>query len=138
MEIKKKTVALSSTGPENMGLTDSAKEAIHQRRSIQEFSTENLYTIVVYNYNMSALELTKNQVFHAGSKHIDIRHRFMREALQNKQLIVRHISTNEMIADLLTKGLNTLKHCTCIEMVGFNFFSYPNEDNHVSSRSVRN
>ena len=64
----------------------------------------------LYTDNQSAIALAKNPVSYARAKHIDIRHHFVREAIQDKIIWIQHISTSEMTADSLTKALSRAKH----------------------------
>lgn len=115
---KQRTVALSSTEAEYMGLAEAAKEAIYIGNFLKEMEFENLTDVRVLNDNMGAQRLSENPVFHARSKHIDTRHHFVRETLLTKQLKLEHISTDDMIADMMTKGLPRPKHRHCLEMIG--------------------
>jgi hypothetical protein len=58
-----------------------------------------------FSDNQSAIALAKNPVSRGHAKHIDIRHHFVRKAIQNKVIWVQYISITEMIADSLTKAL---------------------------------
>ncbi len=44
-------------------------------------------------------------MFHARTKHIDIRYHFIRELCDEKKLELEYCPTNEMAANLLTKPL---------------------------------
>lgn len=114
---KQKTVALSSTEAEYMALSEAAKEAIYLRGMLGELRMET-GQIEVFNDNMSASKLAENSVFHARSKHIDMRHHFIRDALKRKELKVLHAATDKMPADVLTKGLVRVRHISCVEMLG--------------------
>lgn len=59
---------------------------------------------------MSAIELTKNVVFHSRTKHIDIRHHFIRDLVAKKLLEVKHCNTHQQVADILTKSLASANH----------------------------
>ena len=52
--------------------------------------------VVLYSYN--------NKSF-SKSKHIDIKFLIVKERVQSQQVSIEYISTNSMLADLLTKGL---------------------------------
>nr|GEZ61063.1 hypothetical protein [Tanacetum cinerariifolium] len=45
----------------------------------------------------------KNPVYHSKTKHIEIRHHFIRDFFEKKLINVDHIHTDEDVADLLTK-----------------------------------
>ncbi|GAA0160086.1 hypothetical protein LIER_16721 [Lithospermum erythrorhizon] len=55
---------------------------------------------------MSAISISKNPVQHSRTKHIDIRHHFIRELVENKVIQLEHVSTDKQIADIFTKGLD--------------------------------
>lgn len=115
--IKQKTVALSSTEAEYMALSEAAKEAIYLRNLILELTGEIL-TISVYNDNQSALNLCSNPMYHKRSKHIDIRHHFVREAVTNKLIKVDYLPSNQMPADMLTKSIPSDKHYAFLKCLG--------------------
>ena len=64
--------------------------------------------------NNGALELSKNAKHHDLTKHIDIRHHFIREAIERKEILLEHVPSNENTADIFTKSLPReahQKHC---------------------------
>ena len=56
--------------------------------------------------NMSAINISKNPVQHSRTKHIDIRHHFIRELVEDGIISLDHVSTESQVADLLTKPLD--------------------------------
>ena len=87
-----------------MALGLSTQEAIYLQRFTSDFklSTE---PILLYSDNQGALDLIKNPVNHARTKHIDIRHHFIREKLADGVIDYEYISTDNNVADLFTKAL---------------------------------
>lgn len=114
---KQKTVALSSTEAEYMGLSEACKEAVYLR-SLQYEIANNMYTFKLFNDNQSAQKLTENPIFHKRSKHIDIRYHFCRECVSNKVVTVHYMPTTEMPADILTKGLCSNRHYNFMNKLG--------------------
>lgn len=55
--------------------------------------------------NQSAIQLSKNPVFHDRSKHIETRYHYIRECIEEGRVQVEFIGTNEQLADILTKAL---------------------------------
>ena len=52
-------------------------------------------TLVVYCDNISAINISKNPVQHSRTKHIDIQHHFIRELVENKTVIIEHVTTEK-------------------------------------------
>ncbi|KAH8241720.1 hypothetical protein KR032_007137 [Drosophila birchii] len=114
---KQRTVALSTTEAEYMAISDAAKEAVNLKLFLKEtLGTQDV--VVIFNDNQGAGELTRNPVFHNRTKHVDIRHHFIRELVENNEVVVKYIPTDKMRADVLTKGLCTTKHNECITGLG--------------------
>ncbi|KRX41523.1 Retrovirus-related Pol polyprotein from transposon TNT 1-94 [Trichinella murrelli] len=114
---KQRTVALSSTEAEYMALSEACKEAMHLKRMIEAI-TGLCKSVVLQSDNRSELKLAKNPVFQARTKHIDIRYHFIREAAERKDVELRYLPTEQMMADVLTKGLFKPKHEKCISEIG--------------------
>ena len=61
--------------------------------------------------NESAVKLTNNPVQHSRTKHIDIRHHFIRDHQQKGDIQIQSVSTDEQLADILTKPLDEKRFC---------------------------
>ena len=105
---KQPTVALSSCEAEYMALGLCTQEALYLQRYISDLNVSS-ESLVIYSDSQSALDLVKNPVNHARSKHIDIKHHFIRENLVNGVVDYRYVSTNDNVADCFTKALAKLK-----------------------------
>ena len=79
---------------------------------------ENESPTDLFTDNQSALALAKNPVSHARAKHIDVRHHFVRDAIQDNVVWVQYIPTEDMTADSLTKALGREKHWKCTTRMG--------------------
>lgn len=112
---KQRTVALSTTEAEYMALTEATKESIHIARFLNEIGIRKRSPVPILNDNQGAQKLAKNPLFHSRTKHIDIRHHFIREAVKNGDVELRYLATEEMPADVLTKGLPRAKHEFCLD-----------------------
>lgn len=115
---KQRTVALSSMQAEYMTLTEGAKEAIHLRRFLREIGVNIKNPTPIWNDNQGAQKLAQNAAFHNRTKHISIRHHFVREVLKKGIIEIGYIPTGEMMADILTKGLGGPKHLEHVKRMG--------------------
>ena len=59
----------------------------------------------------SAIDLSKNHVHHSRSKHIDIRHHFIRDHQDKKDISLEHITTEKQLAAIFTKSLEAKQFC---------------------------
>ncbi|KMQ82035.1 retrovirus-related pol polyprotein from transposon tnt 1-94 [Lasius niger] len=101
-----------------MALAKTAKEAAYLRTLLRELGDSGFSEITVFCDNRDAQILTENPAFHVRTKHIDIRHHYVRQAVKNGILTLKPISTTEMVADIFTKILPKSKHYICIEALG--------------------
>ena len=62
---------------------------------------------ILFQDNMSAMQIEKNDSFSAGSKsrHLKIRFFFIKDILERENIVIEHCPTNIMIADFFTKPL---------------------------------
>ena len=59
----------------------------------------------IFNDNTSAISITKNHVHHKRTKHIDVRHHFLRDFYEKGEISMEFVATNEQVADIFTKAL---------------------------------
>ncbi|CAG4960563.1 unnamed protein product [Colias eurytheme] len=104
--------SLSSTEAEYMAIAEACKEAIYLKNLFSEIVNGFDYVITLYNDNQGAQKLTENPLFHKRTKHIDVRHHFVREAVAGWKSFMNWVT-----------GLETVPHphrseCKDFEKVG--------------------
>lgn len=117
---KQGCVALSSTEAEYIAMAAAVKEAAYLKSLLEEIGLADGQPVVIYGDNMSAQQLAKNPMYHARTKHIDIRYHFVRELVTDKIVELKYMPTDQMIADILTKNLSKLKHSKFVKCLGLN------------------
>lgn len=103
---KQKCVALSSCEAEFMAATAASCQAIWLRKLLTQITGISIQPVTLFIDNKSAIDLAKNPVFHGRSKHIDVRFHFIRECIENGDIVVKHVCSEEQKADPLTKALS--------------------------------
>ncbi|KAG8471889.1 hypothetical protein CXB51_036391 [Gossypium anomalum] len=111
------TVALSTTEAEYMAINEACKEAIWLNGLFSELN-EDLQISTVFCDSQSAIFLTKDQMFHERTKHIDVRYHFVRDIIARGDIVVSKMSTHENPADIMTKSLPITKFEHCLDLVG--------------------
>jgi hypothetical protein len=99
-----RTVALSTAEAEYMSLAETCKEMIWLRRLLKDLEWDQSVPLV-WEDNQSTIAMSKNDVYHHRTKHIDVRYHFTRECVENGDIQLRHCKTEHMVADILTKPL---------------------------------
>ena len=61
--------------------------------------------------NESAIKLTNNPVQHARTKHIYVRHHFIRDHQQKRDIYIESVGTEDQLADIFTKPLDEKRFC---------------------------
>ena len=101
-------MALSTTEAEYMAATQVCKEAIWIQRLLKELGHKQ-EKIFVFCDSQSALHIVRNPVFHSRTKHIGVQYHFVREVVEDESVDLQKIHTNDNLADVLTKLINTDK-----------------------------
>jgi hypothetical protein len=100
-----KIVTKSSTEAELVGASDHASPALH----IRNFVIAQGYDVgplILYQDNMSCMALMKRgSPTSERSRHIAIRHFWLTERVADKEIIIEHLGTEKMFANILTKPL---------------------------------
>ena len=83
----------------------TTQEALWLRKLFTDLGYMQKRPITVFEDNQSCISLAKNPTFHSRSQHIDIKHHFVREAIESQLIELAYCPTEEMVADILTKPL---------------------------------
>jgi hypothetical protein len=75
----------------------------------REFTIKIPNTIMIHTDSQSCIEAVKNQKFSYRTKHIDTRHHFIRDKVNEGKIKLIYIRTDENIADMMTKPLGGIK-----------------------------
>ena len=115
---KQSCVALSTAEAEYMALASAAQEAVWIQRLLNDLHDNSAEPMVINEDNQAAISMAKNPQFHGRVKHVDIKYHFVRELVENGQVRLTYCPTENMIADMLTKGLTKDKLCKIRNMAG--------------------
>lgn len=104
---RQKSVAMSTCEAEYIAAAEAAKEAIWLRNLLSELNIPqiSLGPTTLMIDNNAAMKLTKNPEFHARTKHIELRHHFLREQVLEGNINVVRVDTKDNLADIFTKPL---------------------------------
>jgi hypothetical protein len=106
---------MSMIEAEYMAAAEAAKEALWLTRLVRELGIQQV-GVLLYCDDQSVIYLAKNQVYHARTKHIDVRFHKIRELVATIELLLEKIYTYENAADMLTKPITADKFKHCLDL----------------------
>ena len=118
MSKKQTCVALSTAEAEYMALSMASQEAIWLRRLLYDLNEKVDGPITIYEDNQSTICMAENLKFHGRAKHIDIKHHYVRNQVNEKNIELKYCPSEYMIADMLTKGLSRFQFNKLKDMIG--------------------
>ncbi|GJW24088.1 putative ribonuclease H-like domain-containing protein [Tanacetum coccineum] len=105
-QCKKQTiVANSTTEAEYVAAANCYGQVLWIQNQMLDYGF-NFMNTKIYIDNESTICIVKNLVFHSKTKHIEIRHHFIRDSHEKKLIQVIKIHTYHNVADLLTKAFD--------------------------------
>ena len=107
---KQNSVALSTAEAEYVAAGACCAQLLWMKQTLKDFGCE-LTKIPLLCDNESAIKLANNPVNHSRTKHIDIRHHFLRDHEAKGDIAIRHVSTEKQLADIFTKPLDESRFC---------------------------
>ncbi|GJW84694.1 putative ribonuclease H-like domain-containing protein, partial [Tanacetum coccineum] len=113
-QCKKQTiVATSTTEAKYVDAANCCGQVLWIQNQMLDYGF-NFMNTKIYIDNESTICIVKNPVFHSKTKHIEIRHHFIRDAYEKKLIQVLKIHTDDNVADLLTKDFDVRRLFCCI------------------------
>jgi hypothetical protein len=104
---RQKTVAILTINTEYIAGAKAAKEAVWIRNFINDLRIPRVYIDIVLLYinNNLALKLTRNPKFYSKSKHINVKHYFIRKKVKERVINTQRVNTTNNLANVFTKAL---------------------------------
>ena len=115
---KQKVVAQTTAEAEYVVAAKATSQAIWLCRILEDMCEKQEGGTILYCDNKSAIAIGKNPVSHDRTKHIAIKYHFIRESIQNEEILLEHCRTQEQFADILTKAFPKELFCFLREQIG--------------------
>jgi hypothetical protein len=87
-------VALSTAEAEYIAAESSCSQLVWMKQMLKEYNVEQ-DVLTLYCDNLSAINISKNSTQHIRTKHIDIRHHFIRDLVEENIVTWEHIAIKE-------------------------------------------
>ena len=111
-------VTLSSAEAEFVALSDVTCEVKYLRELSRGLGYPQREATLVFEDNRAAILVAQNECSASGRmRHVDVKFRFVVEAVKNKEIRVRYIPTDLNFADCFTKSLTPKKHAEAVKAI---------------------
>ncbi|GJY89903.1 putative ribonuclease H-like domain-containing protein [Tanacetum coccineum] len=117
-QCKKQTVvATSTTEAEYVAAASCCGQVLWIQNQLLDYGY-NFMNTIIYIDNTSTICIIENPVQHSKTKHIEIRHHFIRDCNTKKLIQMAKIDTQLNVADLLTKGFDAGRFQYLVSSIG--------------------
>ncbi|GJR24644.1 putative reverse transcriptase, RNA-dependent DNA polymerase [Tanacetum coccineum] len=122
-QCKKQTiVATSTTEAEYVAVASCCRQVLWIQNQMLDYGF-NFMNTKIHIDNESTICIVKNLVYHSKTKHIEIRHHFIRDSYEKKLIRVEKIHTDFNVADLLTKAFDGPRFNFLVVNIGYTWIA---------------
>ncbi|GKA31808.1 putative ribonuclease H-like domain-containing protein [Tanacetum coccineum] len=108
-QCKKQTIVANyTTEAEYVATASCCGQVLWIQNQLMDYGF-NFMNTKIHIGNKSTICIVKNPVYHSRTKHIEIRHHFIRDGYEKRLIDVLKIHTDNNVADLLTKGFDVTR-----------------------------
>ena len=107
---KQNSVALSTAEAEYVSVRSCCAQILWIKQQLEDFGIK-VNIILIRCDNTSTIYLNKNPIQHSRTKHIEIRHHFIRDLIQNSDVMFDFVCTDRQLTDIFTKPLSEDRFC---------------------------
>ena len=106
MSKKQNSISLSTAEAKYIAASTCCTQLLWMQKLLSHYGIRQEY-LTIYSDNTIAINISKNPIQHSRTKHIEIRHHFIRELVDDGTLTLEFIHTNDQKVDLFTKPLDS-------------------------------
>src|ERR1044071_6459113 len=114
---KQAAVSTSTAEAEYIAAASCTAQLMWLQNQLLDFGITALQTPLMLD-SQAAENIIKNPVSHSTTKHIDIRHHFVRDSYEKGLISLHHVPTEDQLADVLKKALDTSTFESLISRIG--------------------
>ena len=99
-----------STAEEEYIATGACVQILYMKQTLLDYGVV-LEKVPLLCDNESTIKLANNLVQHSRTKHIDIRHHFLRDHIAKNDISLEGVRTEDQLVDIFTKPLDEATFC---------------------------
>ena len=106
MSKKQNSISLSTAEAKYIAASTCCTQLLWMQKLLSHYGIRQEYLTIYYD-NTIAINISKNPIQHSRTKHIEIRHHFIRELVDNDTFTLEFIHIDDQKVDLFTKPLDS-------------------------------
>ena len=114
---KQTSVAISTCEAEYVAAGSCCSQVLWMQQQLRDYGL-NFTQTPIYIDNQSTMSITNNPVKHSKTKHIEIRHHFIRDCAEKNLIKLVKVPTEDNFADLFTKAFDRSRFEKLVQMNG--------------------
>lgn len=107
---KQNCVSLSIAEAEYIAARSCYAQLLWMKQTLKDYGID-MKNVPLYCANESAIKIAYNPIQHSKTKHIQIRHHFLRDHVLNGNSIIDHVKIDDQLAHIFTKPLDERRFC---------------------------
>jgi hypothetical protein len=107
---RQNSVALSTAEEEYIVVASCYTQILYMKQTLLDYGGV-LEKVHLLCDNESDVKIANNPVQHSRTKHIDIRHHFLRDHVAKGDIVLEGVRTDDQLADIFTKPLDKTHFC---------------------------
>lgn len=104
-KVRSKRVALSSAEAEFRGIARGLAEVLWLKKLLTEIGYPPKIVPRILCDNKAAIKISENPVQHDRTKHVEVDRHFIKEKIDNPEVCLPYVKSENQLADILTKGI---------------------------------
>jgi hypothetical protein len=111
-------VSLSTTEAKFVNMSTVGRDMLWIKRLLRDINIPVLKVLSIGTDLMNAMRAAESPQENMSTRHVDVRYKWVKEKVRNRELTLNWIDTASMKADSLTKALNPIKQAHFVRILG--------------------
>ena len=114
---KQNSILLSTTEAKYIAAGNCCTQLLSMKQILESYGIFQ-DILMVYCDNSSVINISKNSIQHFKTKYIEICPHFIRELVENKNIVIKHITTDKQLTDIFTKAFDASCFVSLMKVLG--------------------
>jgi hypothetical protein len=105
---------------EYVSTSEAMKQVIWLRKILSDTGKKQGMATILFFFcdNKLTIAMSKNSIFHSRTKHIKLKHHYIKEVVEDENVMIKHVKTGDQLTNIFTKSLSCDKFMYLRELLG--------------------